>query len=1253
MFGQVLSVRSSRPRAFLAVLFTSVVLAVAPAHAVDRKIGGAIFKDLDVNDVLGSGEGSVTVTISGTGATTGTYTATTSSGQGLWDVNVPEGTYTVTPTPKAGKKIWHLVDGHPDLQTFVDITVNEANLSDNQSIQFLSTNVGGYIYTDSSHTTGLSGVTLTLTPEEDDPVDAHTIATSGGVEGWWQIGVSTGNYRVTPSKTGVTFTPAYIDIVVSTANLQTNTSLVFEVYHAPAAKLAFTGQPVGPYQAGEEINAVPEVTVQDAGGTTVTSFTGNITIAIGTNPGSGTLSGTKTRAAVAGVATFPGLSINKAGNGYTLVATSGALTLATSNSFNVTPAPAAALAFITSPGATAAQAVLTPHPQVEIRDSLGNRVTASTDPVTVELVGAGVLGGDTTVNAVGGVATFSNLTVGTPGTFPGSFQLTASSGLLTSATSSSFQVTADPALAIEKADSADPVDPNDEVTYTIQYENSGLGNATNTVIVETLPGAMEYVSCTDGGTYVEATRTITWEIDGLDAGGHGEVSFNARVGANMPGGGLVTNSNLTIDCAETEVVQAPAETTTVRDKEGPTITPVVPDPNEVVMIDSMVQLRIADDSGVNCTDGTVTIQIGESVIYDGAAAVDANEYDSTGLDQPIRGICRRTGESTAYVFTFLPSVPYGFDKELTVVVHATDMADNATDEDYSFETVARVFGANARVNSDTGTLVQDNPATAMDSAGNVWVVWDQTSAAHGTDIYIASLEPDANAFEASESVAATANNERRPAIAVDANDIVYVVWEYQDPNTGWDILISSYDGNTWSTPVAIAQEDPNDPADQTAPSIAVDTERQPNVIYVAWEDTRNGNSDIYLASSADDGATWEERQITTNSASQTEPAVSVDEESGGVAVIWTDSRNADPNGTDIYATSNEDSWNEFPLVSGVGDESSPTGMASADVYGLWVSDGNDILYASTDQAPPVTGESIIDDPNKPGDRGVPTLVAANIYDEDVLFAAWQDGRDIASGDVGDIYFAEGSSSFGTNVLVNDDAGTARQMKPAIGVDLDGNPYVVWADNRNGNYDIFYAGGSAIESPRPVDIVVGPNETTISTTDDPNRLVVVTIPADALPEGIEPDDISVREIPNPPELPATGFGLCYDFGPSGTEFSEPVTIRIPLESDAPIAATYNVYRYDLATLAWVLLGTGRGDEDANGRYIEFEVDHFSIYVAGTTPYYDGGGGGGCALAPWSNTNPTEFGLPFAAYVFVLGMITLVDSLRRRSRNARHR
>jgi len=67
----------------------------------------------------------------------------------------------------------------------------------------------------------------------------------------------------------------------------------------------------------------------------VTTATTSITVAIGTNPASGTLSGTTTVAAVSGVATFSHLSIDKAGTGYTLTASATGLTGVTSSAFDV------------------------------------------------------------------------------------------------------------------------------------------------------------------------------------------------------------------------------------------------------------------------------------------------------------------------------------------------------------------------------------------------------------------------------------------------------------------------------------------------------------------------------------------------------------------------------------------------------------------------------------------------------------------------------------------------------------------------------------------------------------------------------------------------------------------------------------------------------------------------------------------------------------------------------------------------------
>jgi hypothetical protein len=103
--------------------------------------------------------------------------------------------------------------------------------------------------------------------------------------------------------------------------------------------LAFTAEPSNT-AAGATITPAVQVSVEDASGSVVTTDSSSVTVAIGTNAGSGTLSGTLTEPAVDGVATFSDLSINNAGTGYTLAATDGSLAGATSGTFNITaPTP--------------------------------------------------------------------------------------------------------------------------------------------------------------------------------------------------------------------------------------------------------------------------------------------------------------------------------------------------------------------------------------------------------------------------------------------------------------------------------------------------------------------------------------------------------------------------------------------------------------------------------------------------------------------------------------------------------------------------------------------------------------------------------------------------------------------------------------------------------------------------------------------------------------------------------------------------
>src|SRR4029077_20336768 len=134
---------------------------------------------------------------------------------------------------------------------------------------------------------------------------------------------------------------------------------------------------------------------------------------IGTNPAGGTLAGTTSRAAVNGLATFPGLNIDNAGVDYTLTASSNGLTGATSSSFDITEVPVAtSLAFVQQPTNTQAGSTITPSVTVEIRDQFGARLTGATNSVSLAIgtnPGNGSLSGGGAVAAVNGLATFPGL----------------------------------------------------------------------------------------------------------------------------------------------------------------------------------------------------------------------------------------------------------------------------------------------------------------------------------------------------------------------------------------------------------------------------------------------------------------------------------------------------------------------------------------------------------------------------------------------------------------------------------------------------------------------------------------------------------------------------------------------------------------------------------------------------------------------------------------------------------------------------
>ncbi len=249
----------------------------------------------------------------------------------------------------------------------------------------------------------------TVVPTSAVTTDASGIATVTS----WTLGTTAGANSLTATSAGLTGSPLTF----------TATGTV-----GAANKLLFV-QPPTDAVAGVGISPSVTVEVTDVNGNRVTGASDSVTLAMGTNPGSGTLSGTKTVSASSGLATFAGLSINKAGIGYTLTASATSRTGATSSTFSIAAGVASTIAVNAGNGqsAVAGSAVAT-DPSVLVTDANGNPKSGVSVTFAVATGGGTVVPTSAVTTDASGIATVTSWTLGTTA---GANSLTATSAGLT------------------------------------------------------------------------------------------------------------------------------------------------------------------------------------------------------------------------------------------------------------------------------------------------------------------------------------------------------------------------------------------------------------------------------------------------------------------------------------------------------------------------------------------------------------------------------------------------------------------------------------------------------------------------------------------------------------------------------------------------------------------------------------------------------------------------------------------------------
>jgi hypothetical protein len=581
------------------------------------------------------------------------------------------------------------------------------------------------------------------------------------------VGVAPGSYPFTVTATGSG---------CGGSNRTIGGTLV--VFGSPA-KLAFGQQPTDE-DAAQTITPAVTVRVLDVANNLVPTSSDPVTVAIGTNPGSGTLTGTLTQNAVNGIATFPDLKINKIGTGYTLTAASGSLTGATSTAFNINLGAPFELAFTSQPSGGTTGTAFPTQPAVEVRDAGGNRITtgqgnAASIALTI-VPGTGTAGAvlnctANTLNATNGLASFGGCQINLAGS---GYRLRASTTIGSNTLtrdSDPFNVTAAAvATTTTVTSSQNPSSLGDPVTFT----------ATVTSGSPALPVGSGQISFKTGGTscsnatQVQAPQTVD---------GNGQVTYTPS--PNLTLGSHIIRARyggatgfLASEGSVTQVVENTATEVTLTSSVNPSKTG-----------QSVTFKAIVKNNGTTVTAGTITFKRGGtscsigSTEVQGAQALTSGEVTYTtafnASESPITIHGCYSGSTTPKFGASEASLTQDVDPAATTTAIQSSANPSVFSQPVTFTVTVSVVAPGVGTPAGTVKLV-DGPCVGGTELGSAGLSAGQATFNNVTGLPVGShtirgcYEGNADFNGSSGSVSQTVNRaSTTTTIASDANPSVF------------------------------------------------------------------------------------------------------------------------------------------------------------------------------------------------------------------------------------------------------------------------------------------------------------------------------------------------------------------------------------------------------------------------------------------------------------------------------------------------
>jgi len=326
-----------------------------------------------------------------------------------------------------------------------------------------------------------------------------------------------------------------------------------------------------------------------------------------------------------------------------------------------------------------------------------------------------------------------------------------------------------------------------------------------------------------------------------------------------------------------------------------------------------------------------------------------------------------------------------------------------------YDSASVPIGDNFRVNDDDITAWQFEPDLSSDWYGNYFAVWKDYR--NGTypfdpDIYYQKL--DSAGFvgiNRNITIEPPDSSHQSPAVGAAGWGKTIVAWtdlRYRN----WDVFVQSLDNNGSPLGVNIRVNDDYSTSPQHEPEVALSPE---GWFVVTWYDGRNGDDDIYLQKFDSAGNPVGENIVVNHGTTATRqkfPSAAIGG-NGVIYVVWTDWRNGSyPANSDIFCQRFDSELNRL------GDN------------------------------------FIINQDGTSASQRDPKVAADRMGNACIV---WSDS---AGGDwnvVGQMIEYNGCLR-DNNFQVNSEK-SGKQLLPDVAID-GYDLYLVWADNRNGNYDIY-------------------------------------------------------------------------------------------------------------------------------------------------------------------------------------------------------